>query len=231
MKLVIFGATGATGRALIRQAVQRGHTVTALVRNPTGLPATTPPCSIVQGDVRDIAAVARAVEGADAALSALGVRQGRPAEASRSQGTANIVQALQAAGVRRFVSVSTVGAGEHLATLPWMARVLLPRIIGRWRLEEAGLQEQMVRASSLDWVVLRPPRLLDGEGLGDYCIGNDLKTGLGSSISREDLATALLDQVASDRFLHQSPTVFARAGRLSQSSHAASTASLRAPDL
>jgi putative NADH-flavin reductase len=83
----------------------------------------------------------------------------------------------------------------------------LPKIVGAWRLEEAGLQEDAIRASSLDWVILRPPRLVDGPAAGKYRIGSDVVSGFGSKLTRADLATALLDQLESNQFLHCTPTV------------------------
>lgn len=206
MKIVIFGSTGATGLALVQQALDRGHRVVAFARNPGAISIEHARLELFQGDVRDPHAVQRAVRGADAVISALGVRMGEPPSMARSEGTRMIVQALQAHGIRRFISVSAVGAGMHLQTLPWIARVLLPLLVGRWRLQEAGLQETVIADSGLDWVILRAPRLVDGQGAGSYRIGNDLKTGFGDKLSRADLATALLDQLKSDTFLRAIPT-------------------------
>ncbi len=207
MKIVIFGSTGETGKALVREALKRGHEVHAFARRPADLGVQNPHLHPVQGDVLDKATVQRAVRGMDAAISVLGVRLGQPQSTVRSAGTANIVAALTAEGVRRFVSGSTVGAGQHLQTLPWLARMLVPRIVGAWRLEEAGRQEEIVRGSTLDWTILRPPRLLDGEATGTYRIGEDLATGFGAKLIRGDYARALLDQLESSRFLRQLPTI------------------------
>jgi putative NADH-flavin reductase len=207
MKLVIFGSTGGTGVELIQQALKRGHEVVAFARQPNDLTLSHPHLRVVRGDVQDLASVRAVVNGAQAAISVLGVRMGQAQSTARSEGTRNIIQALTEAGVRRFVSNSTVGAGAHLQTLPWIARFLLPKIIGAWRLEEAGLQEDAIRASSLDWVILRPPRLVDGPAAGKYQIGANLVSGFGAKLTRADLATALLDQLDSNKFLHATPTV------------------------
>lgn len=207
MKIVIFGSSGETGKALVRQALQRGHEVYAFARRPGEIGIGDPRLHPLEGDVLDEASVRRAAEGMDAAVSVLGVRMGQPPSTVRSTGTANIVAALTAAGVRRFVSCSTVGAGGHLQTLPWLTRMMLPRIIGAWRLEEAGRQEDIVRSSGLDWTVLRPPRLVDGPLTGKYRIGEDLVAGFGAKLTRGNLATAMLDQLESERFLRRLPIV------------------------
>ncbi len=214
MKLLIFGSTGGTGLELIRQGLARGYQVLAFARKPEDVTIQHPSLKVLQGDVEnpnDVRAAVKALvrEGTDnaAVISVLGVRIGKDPSQARSKGTRHIVDALKAAGVRRFVSGSTLGAGDHLKTMPWLVRWLLPRLVGAWRLEEAGLQETIVRASGLDWVVLRPPRLVDGAASGKFKVGPDLAPSFGAKLTRGDLATALLDQVSSDRFLQQFPTV------------------------
>ena len=207
MNIVIFGGTGGTGLELLKQAIARGHEVTALVRDPARVVMTDTSLRILKGDVLDPNAVRAAVTGTQAALSALGVRLGQPPGTVRSEGTRNIVAALSDAGVGKFVSVSTVGVGDSIARLTFWARLLLPRLIGAERLEEADRQERIIRQSGLDWVILRPTRLVDDPAKGEYRIGSDLHTGMTSKLTRADLAASLLDQLESDRFVRQTPTV------------------------
>ena len=88
-----------------------------------------------------------------------------------------------------------------------MARWLLPRIIGAERLAEAERQEQIIADSLLAWTILRPARLVDGPSSQRYRLGTDLRTGLSSQTRRADLATALLDQLTDETFLHQCPAI------------------------
>lgn len=207
MKIVVFGSTGATGIEVIRQAIARGHEVTAFARDPGRVAASDAKLRVLQGDVLDRKAVEAAVAGAQAAISALGVRLGQAPGTTRSEGTRNIVAALVAAGVRRFVSVSTVGVGDSLDRLSFVAGLLLPRIIGSERLAEAERQEKAVRESGLDWTVLRATRLVDGAASGRYRAGVDLRSGMGSKLARADLAAALLDQLETNDYLKRTPTV------------------------
>lgn len=207
MRIVIFGSTGGTGRELVNQALERGWEVIAFARQPAQLAIKHPRLYPVQGDVLDPKAVADAVEGADVALSALGVRLGQPPGTVRSQGTRHIVNALDAAGISRFVSVSTLGVGDSRQRQSTMARWLLPRIIGAERLAEAERQEQIIADSLLAWTILRPARLVDGPSSQRYRLGTDLRTGLSSQTRRADLATALLDQLTDETFLHQCPAI------------------------
>lgn len=207
MKVVIFGSTGATGLALVQQALQRGHEVVAFAREPSAIDISHASLQVVRGDVLDIGTVEHALHGADAAISVLGVRMGQAQSNARSEGTRNILKAMKAAGVHRFVSVSAVGAGTHLQTLPWIARKLLPILVGKWRLEEAGLQEDAIRGSDLDWVIMRAPRLVDGPNAGSYRAAENISTGFGDKLPRGVLAKALLDQLKENQFVHATPTV------------------------
>lgn len=207
MKIAVFGSTGGTGLALIGQALQRKHHVTALVRDKRKISITSPQLEAVQGDVLAPDSVKRVVDGADAAISVLGVRLGQELGTIRSQGTRNIVNALQNSDIKRFISVSTIGVGDSRDRLSMIARLLLPRIIGHDRIKEAERQEEIIRKSSLQWTILRPPRLVDSPKAGCYRIGTDLNTSLGSSITRADLAEALLDQLKSDEFIGEYPSV------------------------
>lgn len=207
MRIVIFGSTGGTGRELVNQALERGWEVIAFARQPAQLAIKHPRLYPVQGDVLDPRAVADAVEGADVALSALGVRLGQPPGMVRSEGTRHIVRALEAAGISRFVSVSTLGVGDSRQRQSAMARWLLPRIIGAERLAEAERQEQIIADSILGWTILRPARLVDGPASHSYRLGTSLSTGITSQTRRADLATALLDQLTDETFLHQCPAI------------------------
>jgi putative NADH-flavin reductase len=207
MKIVVFGSTGGTGIELMKQAIKRGHEVTAFARDPSQIAISDPNVQLVQGDVLDLKTVQAAVTGAQAAISALGVKLGQSPGTVRSEGTSNIVKALCAANVRRFISVSTVGMGDSFNRLSFFARMLLPRIIGSERLEEAERQEQIIRQSNLDWTMLRPTRLVNSPARGRYQIGGDLHTGMGSQLSRADLASALFDQLETAEFMRQTPTI------------------------
>lgn len=207
MRIVIFGSTGGTGRELVCQALSRGCEVIAFARQPAQLAMKHPRLYPVQGDVLDPASVADAVEGADVALSALGVRLGQQSGSVRSEGTRHIVRALEAAGISRFVCVSTLGVGDSRHCQSAVARWLLPRIIGAERLAEAERQEQIIADSILGWTILRPARLVDGPASHSYRLGTGLSTGITSQTRRADLATALLDQLTDETFLHQCPSI------------------------
>src|ERR671918_958079 len=129
MRLLIFGATGGTGRELVSQALDRGHSVTAFARDPAALDQRDGLRGIA-GDVLDAAAVERAVADHEAVLCALGGPATRPGLV-RSQGTRNIVQAMERSGPRRLICQSTIGIGDSRPLLPPLHRYLLVPLLRR----------------------------------------------------------------------------------------------------
>ena len=192
MKLTVFAATGRIGRQLLDQALTAGHDVTAVVRNPATLAAEV---RAVTADLTTAgpAVLEPAVAGADAVLSGLGPRSRADAGVA-SRGTLAIVEAMRATGVRRVVVVSaapvaTVASpgrpdpprqdpGDGLVT----RRVLMPLLLATLRevYRDLALMEDALRDSTLDWTVVRPPRLTDGPLTGTYrtALGRNLRGGL-----------------------------------------------------
>ncbi|MEV4490314.1 NAD(P)H-binding protein [Micromonospora coxensis] len=192
VRILLVGATGGTGQAVRELAPALGHDVVALVRDPA-VPRL-PGARVAHGDVRDPEALGRALVGIDAVVSCLGVRLGQQPGTVRSAGTAALVAAMTAGGVRRLVGVSSVGVGESVAAQSRTARLLWPRLVGADRLAEAERAEAAVRGSDLDWTIVRPPRLVDGPDT-PVTVGVDVATGLRSQLSRAALARTLLDLV------------------------------------
>jgi len=204
MKLTVVAATGRIGRQVLEQALAAGHDVTAVARNPAALPG---PARVVRADLAaaDPAVLEAAVAGADAVLSGLGPRS-RAEAGIASRGTAAIVAAMQATGVRRIVvvsaaPVSTVASpgrpdppgrdpGEGLV----MGRVLTPilRAALRGVYEDLALMEDILRDSGLDWTVVRPPRLTDGPLTGAYRTAGERNLRGGLFVSRADVAHLML---------------------------------------
>jgi putative NADH-flavin reductase len=218
MRLTIFGATGPTGLRLVERAVAEGHEVTAFVRDPSRMRASHERLSVVVGDVRDAARVEEAVAGREAVVSALGggpsnpLHPRRPGEAGgpSAVGTRHIAAAMKRHGVRRFVCQSAWGAGESKENLDapgWVfMKVLVPPFL-RDEYADKDLQEEIVRRSGLDWVIVRPMLLTNGPWTGDYRVGVDLRPGRRPWISRADVADFLLRQLRDDTFLRRTPAI------------------------
>jgi len=208
MKLIIFGASGGTGRALVTQALEQGHEVTAFVRSPAALTSDHPRLRVIQGDVLDPASVAATVRGQDAVLNALGMKPGTPQPVT-SGGTKNIIAAMQQNGVRRLITVSAIAVAAldgHAQEVPWPFRVFLTIAVPVRKLfEDKVRQEQAIQQSGLEWVIVRPTTLTDGPQTGTYRVGVPLKVGLSAKIARADVADFMLKQLGETRYLQQVP--------------------------
>jgi uncharacterized protein YbjT (DUF2867 family) len=204
MKLTIFAATGGIGRHLVGQALAAGHDVTAVARNPASLPAEV---RAVRADLATAqpAALATAVAGADAVLSALGPRS-KAEYGIAATGTRVIVEAMQAAGVRRLVVVSAAPVGtiasprrlrppKHDPGDGFVMRHLLSPLITaalRDLYVDLAMMEDTLADSGLDWTAVRPPRLTNKAETGAYrtAYGRNLRRGL--TVSRADVAHLML---------------------------------------
>ncbi|TDD89561.1 NAD(P)-dependent oxidoreductase [Actinomadura rubrisoli] len=200
MRLTVFGATGGAGVQVVRQALDAGHAVTAVVRNSGGLPAELRDrADVVTADVMDPGAIEEAVKGRDAVISAIGTREGRRPTTVCAASSASIIAAMRAAGAARFLMVSAAGVAVEPGDGPFTRYVAKPLIIQpllRHGFADMRTAERHVRDSGLDWTIVRPPRLKDGPGKGEYRKAVDGAVPGRFSIDRADLATALLDLAA-----------------------------------
>lgn len=203
MKILVFGATGSVGRHVVGQGLERGHEVTAFVRDPSGLEVEHERLTVFRGDVLDGASVEGAVRGRGAVLCSIGAgRKGRV----RSEGTRNIVRAMEGAGVRRLVCQSTLGAGQSSGNLDFFWKHVMFGLLLRGAFADHEQQEAHVKNSALDWTIVRPAAFTDGGRTGEYRHGfPPTKKGLKLKISRADVAGFMLDLLTDDAYLRQTP--------------------------
>lgn len=199
MRIVIFGANGGTGRHLTRQALDAGHTVVAVTRQPESFPIRGDDLTVAGADVRDAAAVTRVVAGADAVLSSLGVTFTREPVDTYSTGTANIVGAMRTHGVQRLAVVSSTAIAEYpgRTATPFALRLVQPvisNIFGKTLYADMRRMEAIVSNSCLHWTIVRPSGLFDLPNITDYIAGQG--DPIGAFTSRADLADYLLKLAA-----------------------------------
>jgi putative NADH-flavin reductase len=204
MNLLVFGATGGTGRELIKQALEQGHVVTAFVRNPDKLDIQHSNLKIAKGDVTDGAAVEQAVNGQDAVFSSLGSSSLKK-NPGLVDGVRSIVQAMEKHGVRRFVYQSSLGVGESRKQVSFLVRSIVIPLVLRNAIADHTDKEQAIKQSSLDWVIVRPAGLTDGPHTGNYRHGESIQ--FGAKISRADVADFMLKQASDNAYLHKTPGV------------------------
>lgn len=208
MEVFVFGASGATGREVVKRALDHGYSVRAFVRDPSKLRITHDRVATMVGDVTDYASVERAVQGADAIASALGSGNSLSSQPALVDGVRNIVRAMQHAGVRRFVYLSMLGVNGSGRQLGLVDRYVVLPLLLRNVMQDHARKEEIIRRSTLDWVIVRPPRLTNGPYTGNYRSGEDVTDGTFlASISRADVADFMVKQLTSDHYVHRSPVV------------------------
>jgi putative NADH-flavin reductase len=199
MRLLILGASGGTGLALIRLARERGHEITAFVRSPQKLGALADHVTVRQGDPRNITELKAVLPGHDAVVSVLGPPGPGPTTILRAAARST-VEAMRADGVRRLIVVSAAVLFEDVGVLGGLLRRTLLKNVA----EDSAEMERVVMASGLDWTIARPPRLTNGPLTGHYRAENGhLPDGSAlSSISRADVAYFLLSELEDRAHIH-----------------------------
>ena len=207
MNILIFGASGATGHELVKQALQQEHIVTAFVRNPEKLKITHSNLKLVQGDVINYLSVENAIKDQGVVLSALGASSPFKFDQSVVDGINNIITAMEKSDVRRFIYLSFIGVQESRKDAPFFIRHIASKIL---KTEIAGheAKENIIKQSQLAWTIVRPPVLTKGRRKGNYCSGEELKSSaFMASISRADVADFMLKQINDNSFLHKAARI------------------------
>ena len=208
MKLLIFGASGRTGLELVQQALAQQHTVTAFVRNPDTFPLQHAHLRITKGDITNYAEVEQAVTGQDAVLSGLGPHTLLKRIPELVLGCRNIIKAMEKQGVKRLVYESALGVGDSKADQNlFFKHVILPVLLSRDYADHEE-NEQNIRNSQLDWVIVRPARLVDSPRTGKYQVALRLSgTFPFGRVGRADTAEFMLQQINNTEFLHAAPGI------------------------
>jgi len=196
--IIVFGAGGRAGRPTVAEAARRGHTVTAVVRDPAKYPDLAAAgatgatgVTVVAGDVTDAASVAALAKGHDVVVNtAAAMDEGHFVAAARA-----LVEGLGTAGVRRLVAVGIGGALEVAPGVPAYDSDTLPEEARAFSRNHAA-QLPLLQASDLDWVVLAPPLVFldEGPGTGAYRLGDTQAIPGADKFAYADLALALVDE-------------------------------------
>lgn len=198
-KIVIFGANGRTGLELVKQALEMGHFVTAVVRNPDTFALAHKNLFVHKGDVKDVSSFQDALQGHDAVISALGAASKEPTTVL-SVGVRNIQIAMDAHCISRLIIVSAL-AVETNPTMAWWMKVFIKRVLQpilKNLYDDILRMEYMIKQTNLNWTIVRPPQLTDKKVTGRYRVAiNDDLPGA-AKISRADLAHYMLHHVKAE---------------------------------
>jgi putative NADH-flavin reductase len=207
--LLVIGASRGIGLETVRCALAAGHRVRALARGADAISVDDPGLQKVAADALDAAAVARATEGADAVIQSLGASHSLQSVLGGttifSQATRILIDAMQTTGVRRLVVVTGLGAGDSRGHGGLLYDALVFPIVLKRIYDDKDVQEQMIRASGLEWTIARPGFLTSGPETGQARALTDPREWRAGSISRSDVASFLVRETFERRFVGKTP--------------------------
>ena len=209
MKIVIFGASGKTGSLLVEQALSAGHSVIAYVRRTGGLAQQHSNLIMVTGELSDSLMLREVIAGSDACISALGRGSLTKHSHEIMAGVEMIITAMEQAGVKRFIYMSSIGAGESRYFMGAVIRFFLADVLLRVPLADHTTNEKRIAASKLNWTIVRPGGLTDDPKTGNPKHGSEKIILKGSpKISRANVATFMLEQISGNTYLNKAAWLF-----------------------
>jgi putative NADH-flavin reductase len=202
MKITVFGASGKTGILLVYQALEKGHLVVAFTRRMASFPIQHKNLRIIEGDILDYNKVKEAVEGQDVVMSTLGVNE-RKYNTILSDGTKNIIRAMNECGLKRFICMSSAGVlGNDGGFI--FGKIIVPLML-KQVMADKKRQLQALRDSGLEWVAVRPPYLTDSPKTGKYRISSGAPEY--RSVPRNDVADFMLKLMTDKQYDRQVPAI------------------------
>lgn len=211
MKIVVFGATGIVGKAVVNEALKKGHEVTVLTRNARKVTTRHEHLHIVEGNVADKNVVRTVLKDQEAVIQTLGIGgkgDGKPTSIV-SEANKIIMTEMEQMNVKRLIAISVIGAGNSLTFLPWIYRKLVLPLFMKWFqaiIDDKNRMEPMIKKSGLDWTIVRCTTVKERPATGKVNATLDGK-GLKFSISAADMAVFIVNQLTDNSFLKQNPTI------------------------
>ena len=203
MKLLIFGATGGTGKLVVQQALRKGYEVTAFVRNPAKLALSDAKLNIVAGDILQPSSIDLVMPGHDAVMCCIGAPANK-AFTLRSEGTKNIMASMKKYGVERFICQTSLGFDDSeiiLRNTPFIFRKIIVPFLLKTTFAEHAIQEKYITQSDLNWTIVRPGNMTNANLSGHYKHGfaySDKSVTV--KIARADVAHFMLEQLGSNNY-------------------------------
>lgn len=205
MNLLIIGATRGIGFQLLEQALQVGHAVTALVRDAQKMPKQHDRLRVVQGDILALESVQRAMAEQEAVCVTIGIGVTWRPVTVFSQGTSNVLEAMRHQGVRRLICITGIGAGDSKGHGGILYDLFFYPLLLKTIYQDKDRQEALIQDSEVDWTIIRPGFLTNGPLTKKYRVITDLSGVTAGKISRADVAHFILEELATNRYLGQTP--------------------------
>lgn len=211
MKVVIFGATGFSGKAILKEALLKQYEVTILVRNKSAISIDAKNLTVVEGNVLDKKTVAEVLKNCDAVIQCLGVGgkgDGKPTTFI-SDATKIIVEEMEKQQIKRLIAMSNVGAGNSISFQPWFfTKIILPYFM-KWLnvlIDDKNRMEPIIMNSELDWTIVRCPNIVDKTPKGNVHATLDGK-GLKLAVTLSDMAEFMVQQIKDVSYSRQAPSI------------------------
>lgn len=208
MKILIVGATRGLGKVLLEEALEDGHQVTVLARNPDKIATVNPRLTVIQGDVRQPESVVLAARHQDVVCSCIGVPITFRKVDLFSTAAANLVAAVADNQGQKLIAVTGIGAGESRGHGGFLYDKIFQPLLLKTIYADKDREEAIIIGSQVPWLIVRPAGLTNGPRTGRYRICNDLSGVTSRRISRRDVADFILAQITA-------PTQFGRTPLLS----------------
>lgn len=208
MKILVLGAAGKTGEAVVSQALAQGHSVTAFVHDANEFKGQG--ARVIEGDALDRVTVEDAVAGQDAVVDALGGHTPWAKSTLETNAARNLIQAMHKHEVKRLLVVSALGAGGTGHLVPsWYEHLIMPTLL-RGVMHDKESMEPVVEASGPQWTLIRPAHLVDGEATGNVHLFEHGSSETAHKITRADLAAFMLDALAQGKYIGEAVNVASR---------------------
>jgi putative NADH-flavin reductase len=200
MKIAVIGATGGIGQKVVEQALEKGHEVVAVMRNPQALALSGKRLEKRAADVTDAESVRKAIDGTEVVVSAIGTNVVKQPTTLCTDGIANIISAMRELNVIRLIAVGASGYVDHPRQtffVDFLQKYIVQKIL-RNIFDDLKRMEAVINESDLDWTIVRPPKLTNGKHTGKYRIEEEAVIG-GLSISRADVADFIVNHLTDEK--------------------------------
>lgn len=203
MRLTVFGASGQTGREVVRQALARGFNVTAYVRERSVFTMAHGNLRVIRGDITDGRAIGRVLEDQTGVVSTLGVGKPLTHDAAVIEGVRTIVRAAEQGSVNRFLYMSFIGVGNSLDDAGFVLKRLATTLL-RHEVSDHQVKEAAIVNSFVDWTIVRPPKLTNGRLTAAYRVGEDIRAKSPFPVmSRADVADFIIRQFGDTTYIRK----------------------------
>lgn len=208
MNILIIGSTGGTGIRLVKQALERGYKVTAFARKPSKIQINHDRLTVFEGDVLNLDSLNKAMVNQDTVLCALGHKRWFYPTKILSNGTKNIIEAMEKNNVKRFICETSLGLGKSFGKMGLYYTFFVIPFILPFYFWDKRKQENVIQSSSLEWTIVRPGALNNKKARGTYKEGSNIGNWIYTvRISREDVAEFMLNQIEDSKYVNSVPGI------------------------